>query len=84
MVRNIQLKHSGKYVCVVHTEVDTVSAAADLIVRGTHLLACHSMFLPFVVERLCVVHRDEHISLLSDESSGTTTSGGGIRRENRL
>nr|XP_040060354.1 contactin-4 [Gasterosteus aculeatus aculeatus] len=34
MVRNIQLKHSGKYVCVVHTEVDTVSAAADLIVRG--------------------------------------------------
>uniref|UniRef100_A0A668RJN2 Contactin 4 n=1 Tax=Oreochromis aureus TaxID=47969 RepID=A0A668RJN2_OREAU len=28
------LKHSGKYVCMVHTEVDTVSAAADLIVRG--------------------------------------------------
>ena len=37
MVRNIQLKHSGKYVCMVHTEVDTVSAAADLIVRGTPL-----------------------------------------------
>uniref|UniRef100_A0A8C6UEA4 Contactin 3a, tandem duplicate 1 n=1 Tax=Neogobius melanostomus TaxID=47308 RepID=A0A8C6UEA4_9GOBI len=34
MVRNIQLKHSGKYVCMVHTELDTVSAAADLIVRG--------------------------------------------------
>ncbi|XP_031136351.1 contactin-4 isoform X1 [Sander lucioperca] len=34
MVRNIQLKHCGKYVCMVHTEVDTVSAAADLIVRG--------------------------------------------------
>lgn len=34
MVRNIQLKHSGKYVCMVHTEVDTVSAAADLVVRG--------------------------------------------------
>uniref|UniRef100_A0AAX7SSA7 Contactin-2 n=1 Tax=Astatotilapia calliptera TaxID=8154 RepID=A0AAX7SSA7_ASTCA len=34
MVRNIQLKHSGKYVCMVHTEIDTVSAAADLIVRG--------------------------------------------------
>ncbi|XP_068449869.1 contactin-4 isoform X2 [Clinocottus analis] len=34
MVRNIQLKHSGKYVCMVHTEVDTVSAAADLIVKG--------------------------------------------------
>ncbi|XP_043978218.1 contactin-4 [Gambusia affinis] len=34
MVRNIQLRHSGKYVCMVHTDVDTVSAAADLIVRG--------------------------------------------------
>ncbi|XP_034724365.1 contactin-4 isoform X1 [Etheostoma cragini] len=34
MVRNVQLKHCGKYVCMVHTEVDTVSAAADLIVRG--------------------------------------------------
>ncbi|XP_076870175.1 contactin-4 [Brachyhypopomus gauderio] len=34
MVRNIQLKHSGKYVCMVHTAVDSVSAAADLLVRG--------------------------------------------------
>uniref|UniRef100_A0A8C4Z5N4 Contactin-4-like n=1 Tax=Gadus morhua TaxID=8049 RepID=A0A8C4Z5N4_GADMO len=34
MVRNVQLKHSGKYVCKVHTVVDSVSAAADLIVRG--------------------------------------------------
>ncbi|CAL8403311.1 unnamed protein product [Arctogadus glacialis] len=34
MVRNVQLKHSGKYVCMVHTVVDSVSAAADLIVRG--------------------------------------------------
>lgn len=46
MVRNIQLKHSGKYVCMVHTEVDTVSAAADLIVKGMSLppfscRACH-------------------------------------------
>ncbi|XP_020863232.1 contactin-3 [Phascolarctos cinereus] len=35
MIRNIQLKHSGKYVCMVHTEVDTVSSAAELIVRGS-------------------------------------------------
>ncbi|XP_075869502.1 contactin-3 [Nelusetta ayraudi] len=34
MVRNVQLKHSGKYVCAVQTEVDAVSAAADLTVRG--------------------------------------------------
>lgn len=38
MVRNIQLKHSGKYVCMVHTEVDTVSAAAELTVRGGWLI----------------------------------------------
>ncbi|KAA0712789.1 Contactin-4 Brain-derived immunoglobulin superfamily protein 2 [Triplophysa tibetana] len=34
MIRNVQLKHSGKYVCMVNTVVDSVSAAADLIVRG--------------------------------------------------
>ncbi|XP_062852794.1 contactin-4 [Trichomycterus rosablanca] len=34
MIRNVQLKHSGKYVCMVHTVMDSVSAAADLIVRG--------------------------------------------------
>lgn len=43
MVRNIQLKHSGKYVCMVHTEVDTVSAAADLIVRGMSLFVALPM-----------------------------------------
>lgn len=36
MIRNIQLKHSGKYVCMVQTGVDSVSSAADLIVRGRH------------------------------------------------
>lgn len=35
MIRNIQLKHSGKYVCMVKTDVDSVASAADLIVRGT-------------------------------------------------
>ncbi|XP_045145920.1 contactin-3 [Echinops telfairi] len=35
MIRNIQLKHSGKYVCMVQTEVDSVSSATDLIVRGS-------------------------------------------------
>uniref|UniRef100_A0A8C5URH4 Contactin 3 n=1 Tax=Microcebus murinus TaxID=30608 RepID=A0A8C5URH4_MICMU len=35
MIRNIQLKHSGKYVCMVQTAVDSVSSAADLIVRGS-------------------------------------------------
>uniref|UniRef100_A0AAY4DC77 Contactin-2 n=1 Tax=Denticeps clupeoides TaxID=299321 RepID=A0AAY4DC77_9TELE len=35
MIRNVQLKHLGKYVCMVHTLVDSVSAAADLVVRGS-------------------------------------------------
>ncbi|XP_054833609.1 contactin-4 [Eublepharis macularius] len=34
MIRSIQLNHAGKYVCMVQTSVDKLSAAADLIVRG--------------------------------------------------
>ncbi|XP_036247004.1 contactin-6 isoform X3 [Molothrus ater] len=34
MIRNIQLHHSGKYVCMVQTSLDTQSATADIIVRG--------------------------------------------------
>lgn len=40
MIRNIQMKHSGKYVCMVKTEVDSVASAADLIVRGTAPQSC--------------------------------------------
>lgn len=39
MIRNIQLKHGGKYVCVVQSAVDSVSSAADLVVRGKR--RCH-------------------------------------------
>ena len=48
MVRNVQLKHSGKYVCMVHTVVDSVSAAADLIVRGKGLIVCIACH-PFIL-----------------------------------
>ncbi|KAF4792079.1 contactin 6 [Turdus rufiventris] len=34
MIRNIQLHHSGKYMCIVQTSLDGQSAAADVIVRG--------------------------------------------------
>ncbi|XP_077429418.1 contactin-4-like isoform X1 [Vanacampus margaritifer] len=34
MIRNIQLRHAGKYTCAVHTKVDSVSVAVDLVVRG--------------------------------------------------
>ncbi|XP_069499625.1 contactin-4-like isoform X2 [Ambystoma mexicanum] len=34
MIRSIQLKHAGKYICLVHTSVDKLSAGADLVVRG--------------------------------------------------
>lgn len=34
MVRNIQLHHTGKYVCIVKSTLEILSAAADVIVRG--------------------------------------------------
>lgn len=39
MIRNIQLKHAGKYVCVVDTDVESLSAAAILIVKGKRMTA---------------------------------------------
>ncbi|XP_026302652.1 contactin-6 isoform X4 [Piliocolobus tephrosceles] len=34
MIRNIQLNHSGKYLCTVQTTLESLSAVADIIVRG--------------------------------------------------
>ncbi|NP_001336286.1 contactin-6 isoform 4 precursor [Homo sapiens] len=34
MIRNIQLHHSGKYLCTVQTTLESLSAVADIIVRG--------------------------------------------------
>nr|XP_009687341.1 PREDICTED: contactin-6 isoform X2 [Struthio camelus australis] len=34
MIRNIQLHHSGKYVCIVQTTIDSQSATGHIIVRG--------------------------------------------------
>ncbi|XP_014001305.1 contactin-3 [Salmo salar] len=34
MIRNIQLNHAGKYICVVDTDVESLSAVAILIVKG--------------------------------------------------
>ncbi|XP_060036328.1 contactin-6 isoform X5 [Erinaceus europaeus] len=34
MIRNIQLNHSGRYVCSVKTTLESLSVAADIIVRG--------------------------------------------------
>ncbi|XP_012993864.2 contactin-3 [Esox lucius] len=34
MIRNIQLNHGGKYVCVINTDVETLSASAILVVKG--------------------------------------------------
>ncbi|KAI4889445.1 hypothetical protein NFI96_022802, partial [Prochilodus magdalenae] len=33
MIRNIQMRHAGKYTCAVQTKVDSSSIATDLIVR---------------------------------------------------
>lgn len=50
MIRNIQLKHSGKYVCMVQTGVDSVSSAAELIVRGKQ---CYLFCCPNVLHEHC-------------------------------
>ncbi|KAM5314943.1 contactin-6 isoform 2-T2 [Glossophaga mutica] len=34
MIRNIQLSHSGRYLCTVKTALETLSAAAEVVVRG--------------------------------------------------
>ncbi|XP_068184564.1 contactin-4 isoform X1 [Antennarius striatus] len=34
MIRNIQLRHAGKYTCAVQTKIDSVSIATDVVVRG--------------------------------------------------
>lgn len=34
MIRNIQLYHAGKYICVVDTDVESLSSVAILIVKG--------------------------------------------------
>ncbi|XP_030623670.1 contactin-4 [Chanos chanos] len=34
MIRNIQLRHAGKYTCAVQTKVDSASVAIDVVVRG--------------------------------------------------
>lgn len=34
MIRNIQLYHAGKYICVVDTDVESLSSVAVLIVKG--------------------------------------------------
>lgn len=34
MIRNIQLNHGGKYVCVIDTDVENLSTSAILVVKG--------------------------------------------------
>lgn len=39
MIRNIQLNHGGKYVCLVDTDVESLSADAILVVKGRNKLS---------------------------------------------
>ncbi|KAG7268052.1 hypothetical protein CRUP_024984 [Coryphaenoides rupestris] len=38
MIRNIQLRHAGKYTCAVQTKVDSVSIATDVVVRAVYVI----------------------------------------------
>uniref|UniRef100_A0A673FUJ6 Contactin-3-like n=1 Tax=Sinocyclocheilus rhinocerous TaxID=307959 RepID=A0A673FUJ6_9TELE len=58
MIRNIQLNHGGKYVCLIDTDVESLSADAILVVKGppspptvlftTHILNCYCILLFFL------------------------------------
>lgn len=37
MIRNIQLNHGGKYVCVIDTDVESLSTSAILVVKGKRI-----------------------------------------------
>lgn len=39
MIRNILLKHAGRYGCRAQTSADTVIAEAELLVRGDYCVA---------------------------------------------
>jgi len=45
MIRNIQLHHSGKYVCMVQTTLDSQSATVDITVRGMSVTCRHTCLL---------------------------------------
>ena len=34
LIKNVQLKHAGRYTCTAQTPVDNVTASAHLVVRG--------------------------------------------------
>ena len=44
MIRNIQLNHAGKYVCIVDTDVESLSADAVLIVEG-NIFSCYMYYM---------------------------------------
>uniref|UniRef100_A0A673LK30 Contactin-3-like n=1 Tax=Sinocyclocheilus rhinocerous TaxID=307959 RepID=A0A673LK30_9TELE len=51
MIRNIQLNHGGKYVCLIDTDVESLSADAILVVKGRTKfyfgLYCFNFFITF-------------------------------------
>lgn len=62
MIRNIQLKHAGKYVCVIDTDVESLSAAAILIVKGKEKLfnKAHIHEARGIYKCSCITHK-EHV-----------------------
>lgn len=54
MIRNIQLNHGGKYVCVIDTDVESLSASAILVVKGkrTDCKGCKGSFMEFMFSSL--------------------------------
>lgn len=63
MIRNIQLRHAGKYTCAVQTKVDSISIAADLVVRGEPRRSFNYLLLPLRTNAL-------QLEMTSDQITG--------------
>lgn len=52
MIRNIQLNHGGKYVCVIDTDVESLSTSAILVVKGKRAKRICDVELVFTCRRM--------------------------------
>lgn len=59
MIRNIQLYHAGKYICVVDTDVESLSSVAVLIVKGKEnlLSTLQSLIKPVKIASVYILEK---------------------------
>lgn len=79
MIRNIQLNHGGKYICLIDTDVESLSADAILVVKGRTKLSfglyvhMHNICLlcQFLYVFTTVFHSEVHLARCVFQWKGT-------------